>query len=549
MANACSGRWFFVVALQACLACSALIPCALLLAEESSRGLLTGRVVTDEKQPIPQVRVDISSAAPKNGPAVYCPTCYRDCQKWAITDDKGEFQIADLDQTLAFRLVYSSPNFRTIQTGLVDPNAGLLEVVLTAKPPNADPTRIVSGLVKDERGVAIAGALVAPFGAAKHGSPRRERAEGIPPAVTDEKGHFEILTPEAVTGLDVEIVAAGTCGGRIYSIQPGAKASEIKLATGARVTGTLTRNGMPVAGMNVAVAQTNRNFDKRQSVFVQAIHAVTAEDGSFQFENLPPDEQYCIYSVVGEAKRSPSPYVVSTRVFHAPASEKVLDIGAIEVTDPVSIRGSIALARGETRPEQLKLRIKRELAWDLISFPVKDDGSFYLTNLPPEAYEIGLVGREYVLDPDQIVTLLQDEQSLRTAAGSSIDNLLLPIKPKSAAAMKDVPRTQRISGTVVAGDGEPIANILVSASDSVTSLGKGLFDGPVPWATTDKDGKFSLSDLPEIRVWLKVFHPLPDGERFQFLGMVQPQMSASDLRIVLDPNAWAEAPEIKGTVR
>jgi hypothetical protein len=237
MANAYSGRWFFVVAFQACLACFAPIPCSLLLAEESPRGLLTGRVVTDDKQPISKVRVDISSAAPKNGPAVYCPTCYRDCQKWAITNDKGEFQITDLDPTLSFRLVYSSPTFRTIQTGLVDPNAGLLEVVLTPKPPSTDPARIVSGFVKDERGVAIAGALVTPCGAATHERPLR-RVDGIPPAVTDEKGHFKILTPEAVTGLDVEIVAAGTCGGRVYSIQPGAQASEIKLATGARVTGT-----------------------------------------------------------------------------------------------------------------------------------------------------------------------------------------------------------------------------------------------------------------------------------------------------------------------
>jgi hypothetical protein len=306
---------------------------------------------------------------------------------------------------------------------------------------------------------------------------------------------------------------------------------------------------MPVAGMSVAVAQTNRNSDKRPSIFVQAIHAVSAEDGSFQFEYLPPDERYCIYSVVGEAKRSQSPYVVATRVVHAPSSEKVLDIGAIEVADPISIRGSITLAPGEHRPEQMKLRINRELAWDLISFPIESDGSFSLMGLPPEAYEIELVGREFVLDPDQIVTVLQGEQSLRVDAKSSVDNLVLPIKPKSAPATKDIPRTQQISGTVVTGDGEPIPNILVSASDSVTSLGKGLGDGPVPWATTDKDGKFSLSELPEMRIWLKVFHPLPDGERFQFLGMVQPQMNASNLRIVLDPNAWAEAPEIKGTVR
>lgn len=542
-------RWLLAIAFQTCLACCAPVDCRSLIAQEAPRTTLRGRVLTEENKPISRARVDISTAAPKNGPSVYCPSCYLDCRKWAITNDKGEFQITDVDPTLKFRLVLSSPNFRTIQTSLVDPNAGLLEVSLTAKPTNTDPARVVSGFVKDVRGAAIAGALVSPCGATTRGRHRLGKVDAVSPEVTDEKGHFEILAPESITGLDVEIVAAGTCGDRVYQIIPGAQTSDIELPTGASVTGTLMRNGMPVAGMSVAVAQTDRRIGMDRGVFVQAIHAVTAEDGTFRFEYLPPDQQYCIYSVVGEAKRSQSRYVLPTRVFNAPSSEQTLEIGTLEVTDPVAIRGSISLARGHAQPEQLKLRINRKLAWDLISFPVEIDGTFSLAGLPPEAYEIELISRELVLDPDQIGTLLQGEQSLRVDAKSSIGDLFLPIKPKPVPPTGDLARAQRISGTVVTDDGEPIPSIYIDASESVESLGKGLGDGPAPWATTDKDGKFSLTSLPEMRVWLKVRRALPDGKQFEFIGMVQPQMNANDLRIVLDPNAWAGIQEIQGTVR
>jgi len=516
-------------------------------ARETPRAKISGRVFSEDGQPIPQARVDISTAAPKSGPAVYCPSCYLDCRKFAITNQNGEFQIADVDPNLKFRLVLSSPAYQTIQTELLEPSAGLLELRLSAKPVDIDPGRVVSGEVRNEHGAAIAGALIVPCGATSQGRFRHGKVANTAPAVTDARGHFSIVVPDSVEALDVEIEAEGTCGAKVSAIFPGAQQTSVELPTGASIVGTLTRDGTPVAGMSIAVAQTDRRTT-RENAFVQAIHAITDADGRFQFDYLPPNQQYCIYSVVGEANRSLSQFVLPTKVLQAPSSEKVLELGSLEVTNPVTIQGKVKITTGEQLRRATQLVVNRKPAWDLISISIQADGTFSLSGLPPETYELELP-RGYELDPDHISGLLNSERSLRVPAKVSVNKLVLPIKPKGPLPKGDFKLDQDLSGVVVAPDGSPLANIHVSATDFVDSLGVRLGSGPVPWTNTDEKGRFVLTELPDVRAWLVLRRPLPDGRRFNHIGMLQPQLNATDLRIVLNPSEWAAPEEISGTVK
>lgn len=392
------------------------------------RPSIAGKVTDPDGQPLSGVRVDISTAAPKVGRGIFCPSCYLDCAKWATTDDAGHFKLEKLDAQLKFRLVIASPGRKTQQTDLIDPSAGPVNVVLYPLPENIDPKRVVSGVVRNEQGVPVAGAFVEPHGAKT--STRRwwGPVNGVESTVTDEKGKFSMILPDDFLALDIEVTGDGFCGLQVDLLEPGANPAVIEVHDGARVTGHLVHRGQPVANMTIAVVQTDRGGS--HGIFIAAVSAVTDENGAFEFRNLPPDQQYCIYSVVGDAKRTASDHILTVKKFKMPASGETRDVGGLEVSDPISIRGHVARVDGEPLPDNLTLSFGREPAWDLIGIPVASDGSFEATGLPPETYAIRVASGDLVVASDKIKYQMLSESSFGVHVKFSVDNLIIPVKGK-----------------------------------------------------------------------------------------------------------------------
>lgn len=122
-----------------------------------------------------------------------------------------------------------------------------------------------------------------------------------------------MFVPDEILGLDIEIAGDGFCGKQINLFEPGAAPLEIEVKEGARVTGILVDRGKPAAHTTIAVVQTNRLVDN--GIFIAAVACVTDENGAFEFRHLPPDQQYCIYSVVGDAKQTQETHVLKAKVF------------------------------------------------------------------------------------------------------------------------------------------------------------------------------------------------------------------------------------------
>jgi len=397
---------------------------------------LTGRVSTAAGTPLAGARVDIATAAPKIGRGLFCPSCYLDCQKSATTDETGTFHLNDLSEQLKFRLVVSVGGYKTFQSKLLDPADGPVDFVLEDFPKNVDPSRIVAGVIEDPQGNPVAGALVEPHGAKTDKRRWWGLVKGVDPAVSNAKGEFTILLPESMLALDVDITRHGFCGERLQLMEPGVEPAEIAMRVGASVVGRLVENGQPVAGLNIAVVQLDRGTD--DSIFVEAIGAVSDQDGRFEFRNLPPDQRYCIYSVVGEAKRSPSKQtntssvsrILTVKKFSVPATGESRDVGNLEVAKSISIRGQIKHVDGKALPQNLKLSLGREPAWDLISIPVSSDGSFEIIDLPPETYEISIRRQGLVVVGKDINRHLLSPTSIGIRATESITDLIIPVKGK-----------------------------------------------------------------------------------------------------------------------
>lgn len=388
------------------------------------RPALAGKVSDPDGNPLAGIRVDIATAAPKAGPDIFCPSNYRDCAKSARTDEAGQFQLTKLDPTLKFRLLIAAAGRKSVQTKLLDPQDGLVEITLPPAPAKVDPGRVVSGIVTlDTR--PVAGALVEVKGGIKPAPERLWiRAEGTAPAVTDENGRFALVLTQDMLEVYLDVTGYGFCGTQLTAV-PGGPVIRAEVDRGARVTGRVMRSGQPVAGLSLAVVQTERNA--WNGIFVRAIGDVTNDEGRFDFRYLPPGQKYCIYSVAGNTKRADSGVILTTKTFMATA-EEARDLGMLEAAEPVSIRGRVQRVDGKPLPKNLKLSFDRQPAWDLISIPVKDDGSFEAKGLPPETYAIRLSDRSLVVVPDNFKYQTLGASSFGVYASETIDNLVIPVR-------------------------------------------------------------------------------------------------------------------------
>ncbi len=513
-------------------------------AQDIASAVIRGVVLTETGAPVPNARVDISTAAPNEGPALFCPSCYSDCQKWTTTDAEGNFELRELDTSLNFRLVISAAGYRTHQTGLLAPDLEPRQLHLAERPKNQDPRRIVKGVVKDEEGLPISGALISPHFVINRQGLRSSSTTGLLPVVSDADGYFEMDLIDSIEGLDVILSANGFCDRKGDDFKPRTQVREFGLLEGVRIVGRVASKGQPVPGIRVAVAPKYGLV--RGEAFPQGPRpAVTDSDGRFELLNIAPGMEYCVYSVVGDGNRSLSKAVIETQRFIAPVSGETIDLGELDIVDPVSLGGRLVRSDGEPVGEMF-LRLNRESARDLIKVPVARDGAFRIDGLPPEVYEIELASQDVELDPDRIEALLWTKKSLRRLLLESDTDFPVPIR----TVTQDIPRqnlaeTQEISGQVIYGDigGVPGIRVVVaySDSDSVQLRTRGEEE-----TKTDADGRFSFDGVPNARVWLRLYRPSADGMVFYLLGMIQPSVNASDLTIEIGPEATHQYPLIAG---
>jgi hypothetical protein len=415
------------------LCCSLVFCCSEFLRSAPPSGLaanystLHGKVTDADGAALPNIRVDISTAAPKVGPGVFCPSCYLDCKKWAKTDEQGEFTIDKLDPHLKFRIVAAGPNHRAQQTELIDPSAGPLTIALTKRATNIDDEHSIHGIIKSDLGIPIEGALVEPLGG-QTASRRWWGPVDVDSTVSDHEGKFTLDLPTGLNGLDIRVHADGYCSVQSDLVPPGPQLLPIQMDQGATVRGKLVHGGKPVSNMSIAVVQINRG--PQDGIFIAAMGDVTRDDGSFEFKCLPPNQQYVLYSVVGDARRTENAYVLTTKKFMAPSSGKTRDLGTHSVTSPIAIRGQVVEVNDSPLPPNTKIIFGRDPAWDLISVPVQADGRFEIKGLPPETYEIGLSDRGLELVADKMRYQILSPTSFGMHVTKSVDDLVISVKGK-----------------------------------------------------------------------------------------------------------------------
>jgi len=398
-----------------------------LLAADPPGMTLRGTVLDTQKRPVVGARVGIATAAPRVGQGLFCPSCYRDCAKSTTTNTHGHFEIRGLDPALKFTVLISEPGKKAQHTGFVDPFQDELKIVLQPLPANHSREHTVVAQVLNDGGHPIGGAFIDPFGVGTSSSGWWGPVQ-VDPTVSDEQGRFSLFLPPDYESIAVKITAAGYAGSS-PTLKPGLKPQIIQVPTGTRVTGRLVHAGQPMAGLAVAVVQTERDAGHH---FIKAVGAISDKNGKFVFDYLPATEQYAIFTPL---EQGPQKFVLTTKLFKARGDHEERSLGDLQVIPCLHLAGRVEVPPGRRLPPSTKIALDRDPAWDMIEAPVDKDGHFIIDGLPPETYEVRIDAKGYEIDGTRMHYQVLEHGTFGLRLRVSTEDVRIPLvqtQPSSA---------------------------------------------------------------------------------------------------------------------
>lgn len=514
---------------------------------------IVGKVQDEHGQPIAGARIDISTAGPKQGQGIFCPSCYLDCRKSAKTDADGAFVIHEVDPDLQFHLVATATGKQTALTAWINPAIAAAEIVLKDFPEVAA-DRILHGRVVNVDGMAVPGALVSPVGAAISTRRWMGRVDGAVPTVTDDQGNFQMLLTEDFLSLDVDVLADGSSGLTAQKLAPGSELHQLQVPTGTSTKGRVLHDGRPATNQPVAVVQMYRSGGIH---FIESVLCTSDANGVFAFQYLPANEPYVIFTPRDVASTG---LTMQTTRFQAGSDDTVIDLGDIALASGLRLAGRLVTPDGEPPLVGVEIVFGRKPAWDLLSTKSDAEGRFELINLPSETYEIQFRNDDWIIDEAKANYHLTGEQGLAWGLRSDKLDLEIPVRRLSKAEPPIRPTSemmrdrnppaagqQILAGIVVDRQGMPVADVDISAQRHAFDFARN------SRVSTENDGKFSMNKLPDQPLLLGFRHRnpavltiSPDGNSILYMGLRRTELGQQDIRLVFDPDVFMELPEIKG---
>jgi uncharacterized GH25 family protein len=376
------------------------VPRTVSLADD--RVTLTGRVTDAEGKPIEHARVMVHHAGVKKGYSTFCPSCYADCGKRAITDNNGTFTFKHLSPDLWFELLVARDGYEPVFTKKVDPSSGTpVSAKLVQRKIVSDSDRVFRGRVEDSHGLALRDAVVQPVGLlldSKTGSSRYGTIEGLDPvAISNEKGEFEIAYSRPGLKILVSVEARGMAPA-FRVIPAGLERHAITIVHGATVRGRLVQgdkpvgdaevglNGRPRGGFGVNLELSGYNYDE--------IRIGTQPDGTFAITNVPAPMDCYIYGKMESVAMRGATGAVECATKH---DKEIVDVGDLQIKPAHRLQGRVVLSDGKPIPDGMRVTISSERAWDTQTAMLPPEGRFEFVGLAAGTYSVFASVKGYTL--------------------------------------------------------------------------------------------------------------------------------------------------------
>lgn len=338
---------------------------------------LGGQITEVDGAPITKASVFIYSAGPKQGTSSLCPSCYPDCQKKSQTDDQGRFKIEALDPTLRFRLLVVAAGHESQFVPKVDPANGDQKIVLKRLSGELLTSNLrIKGLVLNEAGKAVPGAMISPEGIAMGDMTRwgGNDEEVEPLAVTDDDGRFILFCKTNTVDTVFGTAEGPGLAKQWITLKPGGDYL-LRLLEGVTLTGQVLSQGQPVKGISVTAATTDRVCGR----YFNCDAVTTDADGHFRLPNVPPNREFCLTSTM---QSSPDQGTLPDKILTTGESGTVQDLGRMELQRAFSISGHVVLSDGKPVPPGTRLYLGRGQVMDSLESPLDAEGGFVFKGVP-----------------------------------------------------------------------------------------------------------------------------------------------------------------------
>jgi len=363
---------------------------------------LTGRVTDAEGKPIEHATVMVYHAGVKKGYSTFCPSCYADCGKRAITDGNGTFTFKRLSPDLWFELLVARDGYGPVFAKKVDPSSGTsVTATLVRRKIVSDPERVFRGRIEDSDGLAVRDVVVQPIGLlldSKTGSSRYGKIEGLDPvAISNEKGEFEIAYSKP--GLKILVSVEARSMAPAFSVIPaGLERHVITIAHGATVRGRLVQDGKPVGDAEVGlIARPRGGFDGNLELVghpYDELRIGTQQDGTFAITDVPAPVDWYIYSKMESIATRGATGAVECATKH---DKEIVDVGDLRIKPAHRLRGRVVLSNGKPISDGMRVTISSERAWDTQTAMLSPEGRFEFVGLAGGSYSVFASVKGYTL--------------------------------------------------------------------------------------------------------------------------------------------------------
>lgn len=400
--------------LLAAIACCAATLSAATLSAATPRPDLTGTVLDSNGNPLADVTVMVYHAGVKVGYSTFCPSCYIDCGKHAVTDAKGTFEIKDLAPDLWFTLLAARDGYVPKMTKPIDPAKNpTVSVKLAAKPPTTDFSGTVRGRVVEQDGSPVPGAIVNPEGLNLGGKelsaifpaglPVLDGEHSIwgtpkglqPIAVTNKQGEFEISYDQPTSGMLLEIEARAMAP-KVLALETGPQRHSVILTDGATVAGRLIANGKPVPNALVGLMPVHPGvYSDHLKVLgdpYEETRIGTGPDGRFTIPNVPGPVDWYVYAKMDSISALGATSPIEVKVTH---DGQYLETPDLVVRPGYRVRGTVLVSDNKPIPEGMRIQVDSATVWDSQIVPLAADGHFEFVNLPPGQYTVSVSVKGY----------------------------------------------------------------------------------------------------------------------------------------------------------
>jgi hypothetical protein len=376
---------------------AAILSSAASLLGATPRPSLTGTVLDSKGSPLDGVTVMVYHAGVKVGYSTFCPSCYIDCGKRAITNAKGAFEIKDLAPDLWFTLLAARDGYVPKTTQSIDPvEVPTVSLKLAAKPPTTDFSGTVRGRVVEADGSPVPDAIINPIGLIIGEGSTYGTVPGLQPiSVTNKQGEFEVAYSKPTPKMLLEVEARAMAP-KFVVLETGPDRRSVTLTDGATIVGRLVQNSKPVPNAQIGLIAKDRGGFGGDLKLIgnpyEVVRIGTDANGRFTIPNVPAPVDWYVYATMDStsALGAASPMEV-----HVSKDGQYLQVPDLVIKPGFHVRGAVLASDNKPIADGMRVILSSETVWDSKTVPLAADGHFEFTNLPAGKYTVRASVKDY----------------------------------------------------------------------------------------------------------------------------------------------------------